>query len=146
MIENWLARTGIGVAALFTLAGCGVVDAIGDNTNGHVKTVDYDTGAAGKTDDDVRLPGWVPDQARAISEAVRTTGTERILKMRLDDTELLSSCQASSPPAKAPTLSTPWWPTTTHTKATLLCDADWYITKDGNTVYAYRPETVAQQQ
>lgn len=144
MIENRVVRAGIGVTALFTLAGCGLAEGLTASSTGHVKTVGYDTGAAGKNNDDTRLPAWMPDEARSISEAIRTTGTERVLRMRLDDPALLDSCHASPSPAKPPTLPVPWWPTDEHTKATLLCDSDWYVSLEGTTVYAYRPETVPQ--
>jgi hypothetical protein len=128
MIHNKTARCAaalvIGVAAV-ALAGCGSAGSLSQSVqqklNGHVETVDYATGAIGKSNQNARLPSWVPDQASSVSEAIRTTGP------------------ASASRTKA-TLTASWWPSGQESKTDQLCGTDWYVVVQATTVYAYRPE------
>jgi hypothetical protein len=138
----------IGMAAI-SLTGCGVTKSLNENlnekSNGHVKTVDYATGTAGKSDQEARLPSWVPDQARSVSEAIRTTGSERILRFTLDDPKVFTACGPAVASRTPTTLSASWWPSGQESKTDKLCDPDWYVLVQGTTVYAYRPETLPQR-
>jgi hypothetical protein len=144
MNDNKTARSAatlvIGVTATIALAGCGLTEGVHEKTNGHVKTVDYATGAAGKKDQHVQLPSWIPDQARSVSEAIRTTGSERILRLTLDDPKVLTACRPAVASRKPATLAASWWPSGQESKTDTLCDTDWYVLMQGTTVYAYRPE------
>lgn len=144
---RWAAALVIGVAVV-ALAGCSSGGSVGQSIqqklNGHVETVDYATGAIGKSNQNARLPSWVPDQASAVTEAIRTTGSERILRFTLNDPQALTGCHpATASPTKA-TLTASWWPTGQETKTDQLCATDWYVLVQATTVYAYRPETLPQ--
>jgi hypothetical protein len=147
LIGKRTVRVGVavaGVAMASALAGCGLSEAVTEKASGHVKTVDYPTGMEGKADSDAQLPGWVPDQAKSISEVIRTTGSERILRYTSAGTTLPGSCLPSAAPKTAPTLTADWWPHGQETKTDKVCDAVWHISTDGTTVYAYKPETIDQ--
>lgn len=148
MDNNRTARSAaalvIGVTAAIALAGCGLTESLNEKSNGHVKTVDYATGAAGKRDQNARLPSWMPDQARSVSETIRTTGSERILRFTLDDPKVLTACRPAVASRKPATLTASWWPSGQASKTDTLCDTDWYVLTEGTTVYAYRPETLPQ--
>jgi hypothetical protein len=133
----------IGVAAV-ALAGCGSGSLIKQKLNGHVETVGYATGAIGKSNQNARLPSWVPDQASSVSEAIRTTGSERILRFALSDPEALTACRPASAPRTKATLTASWWPSGQESKTDQLCGTDWYVIVQGTTVYAYQPETLPQ--
>lgn len=144
MDENKATRSAaaliIGVAAAIALTGCGPSEGLKEKTNGHIKTVTYATATAGKSDRDTRLPSWVPDQAHSASEAIRTTGSERLLRFTLDDPKALTACHRAAASRTPATLTASWWPSGQESKTDTLCAPDWYVLKQGTTVYAYRPE------
>jgi hypothetical protein len=148
MNDNKAARSAatlvIGMTATITLAGCGLSEGVHEKTNGHVKTVDYATGTAGKTDEHAQLPSWVPDQARSVSEAIRTTGSERILRFTVDHPKALAACRPAGASSKAATLTASWWPSRQESRTDRVCDTHWYVLMQGTTVYAYQPETLPQ--
>lgn len=133
-----------GMTAAIALAGCGVREGVHEKTNGHVKTVEYATGAAGKKDQHTRLPSWVPDQARSVAESIRTTGSERILRFTLDAPKALTACHPSAASRKPATLAASWWPSAQESKTDRLCATGWHVLTQGTTVYAYQPETLPQ--
>ena len=147
MIHNKTARCAaalvIGVAAV-ALAGCGSAGSLSQSVqqklNGHVETVDYATGAIGKSNQNARLPSWVPDQPSSVSEAIRTTGSERILRFTLSDPKTLTACRPASASRTKATLTASWWPSGQESKTDQLCGTDWYVVVQATTVYAYRPE------
>ena len=146
MNDNRAARSTatlvIGMTATIALAGCGLREGVHEKTNGHVKTVDYATGAAGKTDAHAHLPSWVPDQARSVSEAIRTTGSERILRFTVDHPKALAACRPGGASPTSATLSAAWWPSGQESKTDRVCATDWHVLMQGTTVYAYQPETL----
>jgi hypothetical protein len=147
MNDNKTARSAafaLGIPAAIALTGCGVSEGVKEKTNGHVKAVDYATGTAGKNDQKAQLPKWVPDQARSVSEAIRTTGSERILRFTLDDSKLLTACHPGAASRTPATLTASWWPDRQESKTNRVCDTDWYVLMQGTTVYAYQPETLPQ--
>jgi hypothetical protein len=134
----------IGVTAV-ALTGCGTTGSlIQQKRNGHVEPVNYATGAIGKSNQDARLPSWVPDQASSVSEVIRTTGSERILRFTLSDPKTLTSCRPASASRTKATLTASWWPSGQESKTDQVCDTDWYVLVKAATVYAYRPETLPQ--
>ncbi|HEY2062588.1 MAG TPA: hypothetical protein VGH57_29745 [Amycolatopsis sp.] len=148
LIGKRMVRAGAavaGVAVASALAGCGLSEAVTEKANGHVKTVEYQTGTEGKASRDVQLPGWVPDQAQSVSEVIRTTGSERILRYTAAGAKLPATCLPGPAPKTAPTLTADWWPNGQETKADKICDAVWHVSTDGTTVYAYKPETIDQR-
>ena len=148
MIHSKTARCAaalvIGVAAV-ALAGCGSAGSlIQQKRNGHVETVDYATGAIGKGNQNARLPSWVPDQASSVSEAIRTTGSERILRFTLSDPQTPAACRPASASRTKATLTASWWPSGEESKTNQLCGTDWHVLVQATTVYAFRPETLPQ--
>lgn len=149
MIRSRAARiTGAavtGVTAAVALAGCGhLSESVTENSNGHVKTVGYASGEEGKANQDARLPDWVPDQASSVTEVIRTTGSERILRFTSADAELPADCVPGTASKTAATLTADWWPQGQESKTDQVCDSDWHVYVERDTVYAFRPETIDQ--
>ncbi|UOZ09921.1 hypothetical protein [Amycolatopsis sp. WQ 127309] len=133
---------GVGAALVVTLTGCGLKEGIDENANGHVKTVGYDSGADGKKNQDARLPGWVPDQAKGVTEVIRTTGSERLLKFTT--AALPPTCVLGAPTKTAATLTADWWPHGAETRTDRICE-DWHVFAADGAVFAYKPETIEQK-
>ena len=133
-----------GALAVVALAGCGLDEAVTEKSNGHVKTVDYASGKEGKDNQEAKLPGWVPDQAKSVTEVIRTTGSERILRFTSGDAELPAACIPGAAAPTAASLTADWWPRGQEEKADQVCDQDWHVYVDGDTVYAFKPETIDQ--
>src|SRR5437763_2632024 len=148
MIGSRAARmTGMAVAgalAVVVPAGCGLDEAVTENSNGHVKTVDYASGADGKGNQDARLPGWVPDQAKSVTEVIRTTGAERILRFTSANAGLPTACVPGAAAKTAATLAADWWPHGQESKADQICEKDWHVYVEGDVVYAFVAETIDQ--
>ncbi|MFI5590689.1 hypothetical protein ACIA5G_36975 [Amycolatopsis sp. NPDC051758] len=133
----------IGVVALaLTLSGCGLKDGIEENGNGHVKNAAFTTGAEGKKDADTRLPSWVPDEAKSVTEAIRTTGSERILRFTTADVP--ATCTPAAAAKTAATLTASWWPGGTEGRTDRVCGDGWHVLKASDAVYAFKPETLDQ--
>ena len=133
-----------GVLAVVVLAGCGLDEAVTEKSNGHVKTVDYASGADGKGNQDARLPGWVPDRARSVTEVIRTTGSERILRFASAGAGLRTACVPGVAARTAATLAADWWPHGQERKADRICEKDWHVYVEGDVVYAFVAETIDQ--
>lgn len=122
------------------------------------ETKTFSSGKAGKAEQ--ALPSWVPDEATDVRLLFRTTGAERIVAMKNAAT-LPGTCSAvpagqkpvssEDPDSRWPaselsngpaSLSADWWPNGTEQKATSVCGR-WWVTVDGDTTYAYAPETTA---
>lgn len=129
-----------GVAAAVALTGCGLTG----SGNGHVKAVSYATGTVGKTNQDAHLPGWVPDQAKSVTEVIRTSGSERILRYTSASAGLPAVCVPGKASKSAATLTADWWPHSQESRADRVCSGDWHVVVEGNAVYAFKPETVQQ--
>src|ERR1700754_2375794 len=95
-------------------------------------------------DPDPRLPSWVPDDATAVTETIRTTGSERILRYTPGGSGLPASCVKGAASATPATLSADWWPAGQERRTDRVCDTDWHIVSDQGLIYAYKPETVRQ--
>lgn len=140
--------TGVAVAGVMTvvaLAGCGgLSEAVTEHGNGHVKMVTYASGKEGKDNKDAQLPDWVPDQAKSVTEVIRTTGSERVLRFTSADAGSLTACEPGAAATTAATLIADWWPRGQESKTDQICDGDWHVYVDGDTVYAFKPETIDQ--
>ncbi|GAA4855572.1 hypothetical protein [Saccharopolyspora rosea] len=134
----------VGLTAVVALSGCELGESVAEKANGHIKTVRYATGAEGKNNADARLPGWVPDQATSVTEAVRTTGTERILRFTAPGAQLPPGCAPGPAATAAATLTAGWWPHGQESRTDRVCDQDWHVLVEGDAVYAFRPETIEQ--
>jgi hypothetical protein len=137
-----LAIAGATVAA--GLAGCGLGEGVTESSNGHVKTVAYASGTEGKNNEEARLPGWVPVQAKSVTEVIRTTGSERILRYTSAGAGLPATCSPGPAATAAATLAAPWWPLGQEGKSDRVCEQDWHVFVEGGTVYAFKPETIKQ--
>ncbi len=152
------------VLASLALTGCSAlgIESKYDKSASH----EFATGTEGK--EKKVLPAWVPDEATNITEVVRPTGNERILRM--DHTGALPpSCVAMSEtgqptlaelaagleledPApmqeiaervdaqyQTPLLAAHWWPTGQENLTTHLC-GKWWVSKDSGSLTGYTPE------
>jgi len=145
LIGNRVAGVALaGVTAVVALAGCGLSEAVSENRNGHVKTVGYASGEEGKANEEARLPDWVPDQARSLTEVIRTTGSERILRFTAAEAGLPDACVSGAAAETAATLTADWWPRGQESKTDQVCDGDWHVYVEGDAVYAFSPETIDQ--
>ncbi|WP_410603095.1 hypothetical protein [Amycolatopsis sp. lyj-90] len=125
--------------ATVALTGCGLKEGLTEKANGHVKTVGYPNGVEGKRDKDARVPDWVPDRAMSITEVIRTTGSERIL--RFVGGELPSTCVPGPAATQAATLAAPWWPQGQESRTDKVC-GEWHVLVQDGDVYAFKPETL----
>ncbi|MFE6613599.1 hypothetical protein [Amycolatopsis sp. NPDC057786] len=128
--------------AMVTLSGCGLKEGLTEKANGHVKTVGYATGAEGKRDADARLPEWVPDGAMSITEVIRTTGSERLLKFT--GGTLPAVCVPGAAATRPATLSAQWWPQGQESRTDKVC-GEWHVLVQGADVYAFKPETLVSK-
>ncbi|MGL3807097.1 hypothetical protein ACSYDW_13465 [Paeniglutamicibacter sp. R2-26] len=151
--------------AALTLTGC---SALGFESK-YDKTASYEfsTPAEGKG----VVPVWVPEGATELKEIQRTTGKERILRMKHAGS-LPGSCLAlgtagkpttreltagleSEPGVKSdaiadivatqyqtPLLSADWWPAGKENQATHLC-GKWWVSQEAGVLYAFSPEQQA---
>ncbi|HET6288218.1 MAG TPA: hypothetical protein VFG15_15900 [Amycolatopsis sp.] len=125
--------------AAVALTGCGLKEGLTEKANGHVKTVAYATGAEGKRDTDARLPEWVPDGAAAVTEVIRTTGSERLL--RFTGGALPAVCVPGPAATQAATLAAHWWPQGQEGRTDTVC-GEWHVLVQGIDVFAFKPETL----
>ncbi|MFK0249666.1 hypothetical protein ACIQUM_33620 [Amycolatopsis azurea] len=125
--------------ATVALSGCGLKEGLTEKANGHVKTVGYTTGAEGKRDEKARLPEWVPDRARSVTEVIRTTGSERIL--RFTGGTLPAECVPGAAATQAATLAAQWWPQGQESRTDKVC-GEWHVLVQGDDVFAFKPETL----
>lgn len=141
-VRNKAVLAATGIAALATVASCGLGASVEEKSNGHVKAVSYDTGKQGKANADARLPSWVPDDAKSVTELIRTTGSERILRYQPGPSGLPALCKPGKAEAKAPTLTADWWPAGEHKRTDTDCGG-WHVAVETDGVFAYQVETVA---
>jgi hypothetical protein len=150
-----LAVVALGGLAALTLSACGgLSESLEERNNGHTKTYAFDTGKAGKADEVV--PTWVPDDAATVQGIFRTTGMERLLTYRGSLDGLPADCttvSAENPLTPQPeregftaedyrtdaTLLAAWWPDGQEKASTVMC-GKWWISADGEDVYAFTPE------
>ncbi|MEU3626629.1 hypothetical protein BS329_19580 [Amycolatopsis coloradensis] len=125
--------------ATFALTGCGLKEGLTERANGHVKTVGYSTGVEGKRDKDARVPDWVPDRAVSITEVIRTTGSERLL--RFTGGTLPAECVPGPAATRAATLVAQWWPRGQEGRTDKVC-GEWHVLVQDDAVYAFKPETL----
>ena len=159
----------LGLASTTVLAGLAMTgcSALGIESK-YDKTSSYEfaTGTEGKEKDVV--PAWAPDQATELKEVQRTTGNERILRMKYagplpescialgtagkPTAEELASGLKTEPGVKpediagvvakqyqTPLLSADWWPTGKENQSTHLC-GKWWVSQESGVLYAFSPE------
>ncbi|MGW4485941.1 hypothetical protein ACWEOE_19120 [Amycolatopsis sp. NPDC004368] len=140
---NEIGKTALWFAAL--AATLTAVTACTPDAPAHLKNVSYATGSLGKSDPGARLPSWIPDDATAITEAIRTTGSERLLRYTPGQAQLPPNCVKGAASAVPATLSADWWPAGQERRTDLVCDTTWHVVTDEGAIYAYQPETIRQK-
>ncbi|RLU90573.1 hypothetical protein CTZ27_21690 [Streptomyces griseocarneus] len=106
----------------------------------HDETSRYTTGAEAKADRK-SMPRWLPDDARDVHYAMKTTGGDRILKATLPDGTLPASCTPlpAGTTAKQPAIAASWFPGKDSAKATARCGL-YYANTDGTTLHAWQDD------
>ncbi|MGG8409497.1 hypothetical protein ACM614_24320 [Streptomyces sp. 12297] len=135
-----LTTAGVLVAAGFA-AAVAVPAAVDWYENRHEQTSSYATGAEAKKDR-ASVPGWLPDDAKSVEYAMRTTGGDRLLKATLADGRLPAQCTpaaAGGQPAGTadPGLTADWFPADAKDRATARCGI-YYAYVDGDTLYGWQ--------
>ncbi|AEF38979.1 hypothetical protein [Hoyosella subflava] len=136
-IEKAMVLSGIAGVGVFALAGCWA----GFERQSKTTEFTFETGAEGKADK--VLPQWVPDDASDIDEVVRTTGNERILRLKASAEELPEWCEPSEPPVSSASLEASWWPADRESESTLTCN-EWFVSEDADYLYGFKEETIDQ--
>lgn len=138
-IKGSIAASSLLLGVMLAATACNV-DRF-DDSKAYRKTETHSFSTA--TDGRQVLPDWVPPNATAIDEIVRTTGDERILRMK-------SSTQALDHPgcaeidgsdARPPSLSASWRQSGVESASTVKC-GDWYVAQAGEYLFAHKPEAV----
>lgn len=160
----------LGAAAIAAtlLSWCDAMTASGT----YDRDISYEFSSPRDKDAQTTLPSWVPENAKDIQMAQRTTGNERLLTFQ-SEAELPPSCLtldspgAPSPDQRVeglaqessktnnelqsqvnsqhlePLIETEWWPTDQEQKTTHVCGKWWVSQASSDTVYAFTPETRA---
>ncbi|MCB5168938.1 hypothetical protein LG634_29495 [Streptomyces bambusae] len=107
----------------------------------HEETSSYATGAEAKQAR-ASVPRWLPDDARSVEYAMKTTGGDRLLKATLADGRLPAGCSpapagAAIPAGGAPALGAAWFPAGAEDRATARCGL-YYAYVDGDTLYGWQ--------
>ncbi|MFF2271869.1 hypothetical protein ACFVTX_06330 [Agromyces sp. NPDC058136] len=161
-LTTTLLGSAVLVTAVVGLTGCSAIDEVDRSLDergaGHTVEVRYETGSEGLADERVQLPGWVPAGASEITEKVRTTGSERLLRLKADASMLAEQCEAwpvgTAPqrPAEqntfgeeityldAPTMRASWWSDGIELASSLVCGETWWVAESDGWVYAFSPE------
>ncbi|MEU3354277.1 hypothetical protein [Streptomyces sp. NPDC037389] len=136
------AAAGVAIVVLASVGAAAAIPAAKDWYQGrHDQTSQYATGAEAKADR-ASVPRWLPDGAREIRYAMKTTGGDRLLKATLPTGKLPAECTAlpSGTRAKEPNLSASWFPgpgKDAGRAAQARCGL-YYAYTDGGTLYAWQ--------
>ncbi|MFI0977084.1 hypothetical protein ACH4SP_08655 [Streptomyces sp. NPDC021093] len=124
-----------GAAFLGLVAGPAVQDWY---TGRHDESATYATGAEAK-ESRPSVPRWLPDTAKDISYAMKTTGGDRLLKATLPTAATLPPTCKKLPTAAStePALQADWFPKNSSGEAAYRCDL-YYAYTSGNTLYAWQ--------
>ncbi|MEV5951015.1 hypothetical protein [Streptomyces sp. NPDC051993] len=106
--------------------------------NRHNEASSYHSGKEAKRDR-ASVPRWLPDEARHIEYAMKTTGGDRLLKATLRSAALPATCKPHQPatPPRPPAIKPPWFPKHAEARTTARCDL-YYAYMDGNILYAWQ--------
>ncbi|MCD2107324.1 hypothetical protein O4214_23615 [Rhodococcus erythropolis] len=129
----------VGAAALVTSCS-GTFDKF-DDSKAYKKT---ETFSFARTSNGIdTLPSWVPAGATDIDEIIRTTGNERILRMKANVAEIDHNICTALPTVETrpASLSAQWWPAGIEKSSSFQC-GDWYVGEKDSFVYGYRPESL----
>ncbi|WP_369373497.1 hypothetical protein [Streptomyces sp. cg36] len=105
--------------------------------NRHDLASSYATGSKAKADRE-SVPRWLPDDARAVEYAMKTTGGDRLLKATLPKGGLPAACTPfkESAAPRPPALKAGWFPKSAA-NPTARCGL-YYVYAEGDTLYAWQ--------
>ncbi|MFJ6934986.1 hypothetical protein [Streptomyces sp. NPDC101132] len=137
-------RRSLALTLVTTVAGVGfgaavAVPAAADwYQNRHEESAAYASGAEAKRERGT-VPGWLPDGAREVRYAMRTTGGDRLIRATLPGGALPEGCRAvpDATTGAAPSLKAGWFPEDARGRATVRCGA-YYAYLDGDTLYGWQ--------
>ncbi|RCH68948.1 hypothetical protein DT019_09925 [Streptomyces sp. SDr-06] len=126
------------VAVALGFAGFVAVPAAQDwYTNRHDEAASYSSGKEAKGDR-ASVPRWLPDEAKRIEYAMKTTGGDRLLKATIPTGSLPPTCKPDQPASpKPPAMKATWFPKHAEQRAAARCDL-YYAYMEGNTLYAWQ--------
>ncbi|MCX5386647.1 hypothetical protein [Streptomyces sp. NBC_00083] len=106
--------------------------------NRHDESASYTSGKEAKADRS-SVPRWLPDEAKHIEYAMRTTGGDRLLKATLPAASPPATCASTtpSPSPHAPGIRSSWFPREAGQRPTVRCGL-YYAYMDGHTLYAWQ--------
>ncbi|MFI6474163.1 MULTISPECIES: hypothetical protein [unclassified Streptomyces] len=106
--------------------------------NRHDEAASYSSGKEAKGDR-ASVPRWLPDGAKRIEYAMKTTGGDRLLKATLPSATLPPTCKPHKPDTapKPPGMKSAWFPKHAEQRAAARCDL-YYAYMEGNTLYAWQ--------
>ncbi|MFG3281896.1 hypothetical protein [Streptomyces sp. NPDC048111] len=106
--------------------------------NRHDEAASYSSGKEAKRDR-ASVPRWLPDEAKRIEYAMKTTGGDRLLKATLPSSSLPEGCAPHKPEAAPPppAIGSAWFPRHAEQRAAARCGL-YYAYMEGNTLYAWQ--------
>ncbi|MFD9630602.1 hypothetical protein [Streptomyces violascens] len=106
--------------------------------NRHDEAASYRSGKEAKGDR-VSVPRWLPDEAKRIEYAMKTTGGDRLLKATLPSATLPPACKPHKPGTapKPPAMKSAWFPRHAEQRTAARCGL-YYAYLEGNTLYAWQ--------
>ncbi|MFG2717729.1 hypothetical protein ACGFW5_05395 [Streptomyces sp. NPDC048416] len=106
--------------------------------NRHEEAASYSSGKEAKADR-ASVPRWLPDDAKRVEYAMRTTGGDRILKAVLPAASPPASCEPREPDAgpRPPAITASWFPSDAGQRAAVRC-GPYYAYMEGHTLYAWQ--------
>ncbi|MCT9090115.1 hypothetical protein N4G70_14740 [Streptomyces sp. ASQP_92] len=106
--------------------------------NRHDQAASYSSGKEAKADR-ASVPRWLPDGAKRVEYAMKTTGGDRLLKAALPSSALPADCkphQAAATP-NPPAIKASWFPRNAERRTSARCGLH-YAYMEGNTLYAWQ--------
>ncbi|AYG79401.1 hypothetical protein DWB77_01515 [Streptomyces hundungensis] len=131
--------TVVSVAVALGFAGVVAVPAAKDwYQNRHDEAASYSSGKEAKADR-ASVPRWLPDGAKRVEYAMKTTGGDRLLKATLPTPTLPTDCKPHRPGAtpRPPAIKATWFPRNAERHISARCDL-YYAYLEGNTLYAWQ--------
>ncbi|CAM5613723.1 hypothetical protein AB0M94_12190 [Streptomyces xanthochromogenes] len=134
-----IAVTAVSVLVALGFAAFVAVPAAKDwYQNRHDEAASYRSGKEAKGDR-VSVPRWLPDEARRIEYAMKTTGGDRLIKAALPSRAFPAGCKPHKPDTtpRPPAIRSTWFPKNAEQRAQARCGL-YYAYMEGNTLYAWQ--------
>ncbi|MEU8963737.1 hypothetical protein AB0C89_18820 [Streptomyces sp. NPDC048491] len=106
--------------------------------NRHDEAASYRSGQEAKGDR-ASVPRWLPDGAKRIEYAMKTTGGDRLIKATLPSPALPATCTPHKPDTapSPPAIRSTWFPKNAEQRVAARCGL-YYAYMEGNTLYAWQ--------